>query len=74
MIFEKIGAAELDKDLRCLKIQIDVKIYLIGLQDLEHAKDNRIIPVFQIKETPVQQETSMIEKSVEQTDQEQKIT
>ena len=68
MIFEKIGAAQLDKDLQCVKIQIDTKKYLIGLQDLEQAlQDNRIIGVFQITETPIQQETT---KKVENNESE----
>jgi hypothetical protein len=59
MIFEKIGATQLDKNLQCLKIQIESKIYLIGLLDLEQAlKDNRIIGVFQIAETSTQQESN----------------
>ena len=58
MIFEKVGAAQVDKNLQCLKIQIDAKIYLIGLQDLEQAiKDNRVIGVFQIAEAHLKQET-----------------
>ena len=56
MLFEKIGAAQVDKDLQCFKIQIDTKIYLIGLQDLEQAiKNNRVISVFQIAETTIQE-------------------
>ena len=59
MIFEKIGSLQVDKGLQALKIQIDAKIYLIGLQDLEQAiNNNRIIGVFQIAEAPIQQETS----------------
>lgn len=60
MIFEKIGVAQIDKDLQCLRIQIETKIYLIGLQDLQTLKENRIIQtsVFQITEAPVQQEAS----------------
>ena len=43
IIFEKIGAAQVDKGLQCLKIQIDTKIILIGLQDLEQAiKNNQV--------------------------------
>ena len=68
MIFEKIRSAQLDKDLQCVKIQIDTKKYLIGLQDLEQAlQDNRIIGVFQITETPIQQETT---KKVENNESE----
>ena len=59
MIFEKIGAAQLDKDLRCVKIQINSKIFLIGLQDLEQAlKNNLVIGVFQMAESPIQEETT----------------
>jgi hypothetical protein len=59
MIFEKIGAVQLDKDLQCVKIQIDSKVFLIGLQDLEQAlKDNLVIGVFQKAESPIQQETT----------------
>jgi len=58
MMFERIGAAQIDKGVQCLKIQIGTKIYLIGLQDLQAINDNRIINVYQIAETPAQQETT----------------
>jgi len=59
MIFEQVGDAEVDMELRCLKIQIDEKIFLIGLRDLEQAVEGkRILPVVQIaEEAPVSQET-----------------
>ncbi|MGA2680643.1 MAG: hypothetical protein ABSF44_02460 [Candidatus Bathyarchaeia archaeon] len=66
MVFEKIGVAQVDKDLQALKIEIDKRLYVIGIQDLleQAVKNHRIIGVFQIIEKPLQQETTTSEQVV----------
>jgi hypothetical protein len=58
MAFEKIGFAKVDENLQALKIEIDKRFYVIGLQDLieQCVKNHRIIGVFQIIEKTVKQE------------------
>ncbi|MGA2683181.1 MAG: hypothetical protein ABSF44_15445 [Candidatus Bathyarchaeia archaeon] len=59
MVFEKIGAAQVNKDVQALKIEIDAKTYWIGLSDLDQAvKNNRLVGVFQLTEKAIQQETA----------------
>jgi len=66
LVFEKIGVAQVDKDLQALKIEIDKRLYVIGIQDLleQAVKNHRIIGVFQIIEKPLQQETTTSEQVV----------
>lgn len=69
-MFEKVGTSQIDLDLRCLKIQIGMKIYLIGLQDLEQALRYRNrIEVFQIAKTPVPQKNVASKEATVQTEQ-----
>jgi hypothetical protein len=59
MAFEKIGSAQVSKDIQALKIEINAKTYWIGLSVLDQAvKNNRLVGVFQITEKTVQQEVA----------------
>lgn len=56
MIFEEIGLAQVDGSVQCPKIQVDGKIYLIGLKDLQRGlADNSLIQVMQIAEKSEQE-------------------
>jgi hypothetical protein len=37
VIFENVGVARVDWNLRALKIEVEGKIFLVGLKDLENA-------------------------------------
>jgi hypothetical protein len=63
MIFEEIGTAQVDLSLQCLRIQVDAKIYLVGIRDLEQAiQYKREISVFRIVETPIPQAETKAKK------------